>query len=243
MKRFFDLILSIIGIILTSPIILIFSFLIWLKDNQNPIYISNRIGYKGRNFKMYKLRSMIINADKTGVDSTSSNDPRITPTGKFIRKYKLDEFTQFYNILKGDMSFVGPRPNVKRDVDIYTSIEKKLLNVKPGITDFSSIVFSDEADILRGKDDPDIAYNQLIRPWKSRLGLFYIENRNLLIDFTLILITFVNTFSRKLAIFLITKMLVFLKAPEKLINISKRKSLLEPFPPPGSDIIVTSRKH
>ena len=126
---------------------------------------------------MVKIRSMIINADKTGVDSTSSDDMRITSVGKVIRKLKLDELSQLWNVLIGDMSLVGPRPNVKSETDLYTKIEKNLLNVKPGITDFSSIVFSDEGDILSGSDDPDLLYNQLIRPWKSRLSLFYIEKR------------------------------------------------------------------
>lgn len=241
MKRLFDLTLSFIGILLTLPIVLIFSFLIWNQDKANPIYISERIGYKGDIFKMIKLRSMIINADKSGVDSTSADDPRITSIGKLIRKFKLDEFTQFINIFIGDMSFVGPRPNVKRDVDIYTYYEKKLLDIKPGITDFSSIIFSDEADILKEKNDPDISYNQLIRPWKSRLGLFYINNNNILIDICLIFITLINIFFRKFALKLTTILLIFLKAPENLIKISKRNSVLKPFPPPGSDIIVTAR--
>jgi lipopolysaccharide/colanic/teichoic acid biosynthesis glycosyltransferase len=114
---------------------------------------------------------MIKNADQSGVDSTGAADRRITPVGHFIRRYKLDEITQLWNVLKGDMSLVGPRPNVQRETDMYTGIERRLLSVKPGITDFSSIVFSDEGDILKDHADPDIAYNQLIRPGKSALGL------------------------------------------------------------------------
>ena len=184
---------------------------------------------------------MVVNADLSGVDSTSSNDKRITNLGRIIRKFKLDELTQFLNILKGEMSFVGPRPNVKRDVKIYTDIEKRLLSIKPGITDFSSVIFSDEGNILKDKSDPDIAYNQLIRPWKSRLGLFYIDNRNIIIDLLLILITFINIFSRKLSLNLTSSLLVLMKAPKNLIRISKRNRELKPFAPPGSDIIVTSR--
>ena len=121
---------------------------------------------------MIKLRSMIVNAEKSKVDSTSSNDPRITKIGKIIRKLKLDELSQLFNVFIGEMSLVGPRPNVKRETDLYTKVEKNLLSVKPGITDFASIIFSDESEILKNVDDPDISYNQLIRPWKSRLGLF-----------------------------------------------------------------------
>ena len=109
---------------------------------------------------------MKINADKSGVDSTSNKDPRITGIGRFIRKYKIDELSQLFNVFLGSMSLVGPRPNVKRDTDLYTSLEKDLFLAKPGITDFSSIVFADEGDILEGHLDPDLAYNQLIRPWK-----------------------------------------------------------------------------
>ena len=111
---------------------------------------------------------MIINADSSGVDSTSATDSRITSIGHVIRRFKLDELTQLWNVFLGDMSLVGPRPNVRKETDLYTIPEKLLLTVRPGITDISSIIFSDEGDILANKKDPDLAYNQLIRPWKSR---------------------------------------------------------------------------
>ena len=128
---------------------------------------------------MIKIRSMKVNADLSGVDSTANDDSRITLVGKIIRKFKIDELAQLINVFLGQMSFVGPRPNVERETSLYTTEEKKLLNLKPGITDISSIVFSDEGDILEGRDDPDITYNQLIRPGKSKLGIFYIENSNI----------------------------------------------------------------
>jgi len=241
MKRLIDIVIALFGIIFTFPIILFLLILIWFQDKENPLYIAERIGYRGKVFKMIKLRTMVVNADLSGVDSTSSNDKRITNLGRIIRKLKLDEFTQFLNILKGEMSLVGPRPNVKRDVNLYTHIEKRLLSIKPGLTDFSSVIFSDEGDILKDKSDPDIAYNQLIRPWKSKLGLFYIDNSNIIIDLLLILITFINIFSRKLSLNLTSSLLVLMKAPKNLIRISKRNTELKPFAPPGSDIIVTSR--
>ena len=114
---------------------------------------------------------MIVKADKSKVDSTSANDPRITKVGAIIRKLKLDELTQLFNVFKGEMSFVGPRPNVERETNLYSNKEKELLKVKPGITDFSSIVFSDESEILKDHQNPDIAYNQLIRPRKNYLAL------------------------------------------------------------------------
>jgi len=184
---------------------------------------------------------MVVNADKSGVDSTSANDTRITPLGALIRKYKIDEIPNFFNIFKGDMSFVGPRPNVKRETDIYTDEEKKLLSVKPGITDFASIVFSDEGEILKDSKDPDLDYNQLIRPWKSRLGIFYINKRNLFIDLKLILITAIAILSRQKALNLVKKLLIKSKADKKLISVSTRQVSLVPTPPPGSDSVVENR--
>lgn len=241
MKRWIDIIASGLGLTVLSPVLLVVMFLIWKQDRHSPFYIAPRVGKGERLFRMVKLRSMIVGADKTGVDSTSATDSRITPIGSFVRKFKLDEITQLWNVLKGDMSLVGPRPNVKRETDLYTSIEKKLLSVKPGITDFASIVFSDENDILKDSKDPDIDYNQLIRPWKSRLGLIYIEHQNFLLDLALILLTAIATVSRPLALKGINALLAHLKAPEEVVRVSRREEKLVPHPPPGSDLIVTMR--
>ena len=189
MKRLFDLILASVGLIILFPIFVPVLFLVWIQDYKNPFYIADRVGLNNKIFKMIKIRSMVINADKSGVQSTSNDDSRITYIGKFIRKFKLDELSQLINVILGDMSFVGPRPNVIEEVNLYSLEEKKLLTVGPGITDFSSIVFSDEGSILEGADDPDLKYNQLIRPGKGYLGLFYVENSNLILDIKLIIIT------------------------------------------------------
>ncbi len=242
MKRTLDFLLSLIGLLLTSPILLPVIFLVWIQDWHSPFYIAPRVGRREKVFKMVKLRSMIINADKSGVDSTSSNDRRITGVGRFIRKYKLDELSQLWNVLIGDMSLVGPRPNVKRETDLYTVEEKKLLTVKPGITDFSSIVFSDEGDILKDYNDPDIAYNQLIRPGKSKLGIFYIEKRNIIIDLQLIYLTVIAIISKEKALVSITKILTNLGADNELIIIASRKNPLIPTPPPGAKNIVNNRE-
>ena len=241
MKRFTDLIISFLGLVLLSPVILPILIIVWLQDFHNPFYVASRVGKNEKIFKMIKLRSMKINADKSGVDSTSSNDSRITTVGKFIRKFKLDEISQLINVFIGDMSLVGPRPNVKRETDLYTLEEKHLLSVKPGITDFSSIVFSDEGDILKDSDDPDLDYNQLIRPWKSRMGIFYIKNKSLGLDLSLIFLTIISIFSRDLALKKINKILVRLNADKNLINIAKRNSKLIHAPLPGSTLIVKSR--
>lgn len=241
LKRLFDIVASSAGLLIASPILLPVMFLVWWKDRHSPFYIAARVGKNDRPFKMVKLRSMVIGADKTGVDSTSSNDNRITSVGRFIRRYKLDELTQLWNVFKGDMSLVGPRPNVKRETDLYTPVERKLLDVKPGITDISSVVFSDEGDILKDQVDPDIAYNQLIRPGKSTLGLLYIENQSLWLDIKLCIITIIAILSREKALAEIQKILQKINAPEDVRLLAKRNQPLVPLPPPGGDRIVTSR--
>jgi lipopolysaccharide/colanic/teichoic acid biosynthesis glycosyltransferase len=153
----------------------------------------------------------------------------------------LDEITQLWNVLSGDMSLVGPRPNVKRETDLYTDVEKKLLKVRPGITDLASIVFSDENDILHYSKNPDIDYNQLIRPWKSRLGLLYIEKKSFWLDIKLIFITLIAITSRDKALGGVNRLLSAMDAPDDVIRVSRREDKLVPFPPPGSDTIVTHR--
>ncbi len=242
MKVCFDYICAFLILLILSPLIIVCAFLIWRQDYKSPFYLGQRIGLHGKPFKMIKFRSMVQNADKTGVDSTSASDPRITAIGHFIRRYKIDEIPQLFNILRGEMSFVGPRPNVKRETDLYSKEEKELLEVKPGITDIASIVFSDEGEILKDKEDPDIAYNQLIRPWKSRLGLFYIANMSFLLDLKIIWLTFISVFSRKRALEEVSILLTQMKADKKLIEISLRKEPLKPTPPPGFDSIIVSRQ-
>lgn len=240
-KRLLDISISLLGLILAAPILLPVAFLVWYQDKHSPFYVAERVGTNFQTFKMVKLRSMVKNADSTGVDSTSVNDMRITPIGQIIRKYKLDELTQLWNVLIGDMSLVGPRPNVKRETDLYTSEEKKLLLVKPGITDFASIVFSDEGEILADKLDPDLSYNQLIRPGKSHLGLFYISVNKIRVDLLIILITTVAIISRDKALRLNTKLLLSLGASNETAELASRKFPLIPTPPPGSSTIVNTR--
>ena len=139
------------------------------------------------------------------------------------------------------MSLVGPRPNVERETKLYTSEERLLLEVRPGITDIASIVFSDEGDILKGHDDPDLAYHQLVRPGKSRLGLFYLQNRGLFMDMALIGLTAVAVINKAMALTLLVRVLSFFKAPPCLIKLASRKEKLVPAPPPGAEKIVTSR--
>jgi len=192
-------------------------------------------------FPMVKLRTMVVNADKSGVDSTSTDDKRITSFGQTIRRFKIDELTQLWNVSLGQMSLVGPRPQVERDVDIYTSEERHLLDLRPGITDFASIVFADEGSILAGRVDPDLAYNQLIRPWKSRLGLLYACHRTLWIDIKLIVATILAVLARNKALRMVHKMLIDLDADHELLTVCLRNTELTAAPPPGTDEIVQSR--
>ena len=234
MKRILDFILSLIGLVLASPILLPTIFLVWIQDWHSPFYIAPRVGKNEKLFKMLKLRSMVINADKSGVDSTSSNDKRITGVGRFIRKYKMDELSQLCNVLIGDMSLVGPRPNVKRETDLL------VLGHCP--TCLGSIVFSDEGDILKDQVDPDIAYNQLIRPGKSMLGIFYIKNRSIFIDLKLIFLTATAIVSKENALKGVVSLLRKLKAEDILVQIASREKELVPMPPPGATNIVTNRE-
>lgn len=241
LKRTVDIIVAVIGLALSSVLIVPVAIAVWLQDLRSPFYLGERVAKGGGAFKMVKLRSMVIKADRSGVDSTSANDPRITRVGRFIRSYKLDELTQLWNVLCGQMSLVGPRPQVKRDADLYTEKERRLLTVRPGITDFSSIVFADEGEILRGKPDPDLAYNQLIRPWKSRLGLFYVDKSCLSLDLRLLWLTAVAIVSRRRALQGVHAELVRGGAPPDLAQIALRTVALQPAVPPGGTNIVTSR--
>lgn len=232
LKRIFDLSFSIIALLLLSPILVGVMVTIWLSDFHSPLYIASRVGKGGNPFKMAKLRSMIPDADKKGIFSTASDDQRITRIGRLIRRYKLDEFCQLWNVLVGNMSLVGPRPNVVSEVQRYTENEKKILSVVPGMTDFSSIVFSDENEILEGKSDPDSVYNELIRPWKSRLALIYIETRSFSLDLKLIACTVVNFISRKHALEMVKRLLQKRDVSEDILRVVTRENKLEPFPPP-----------
>jgi len=240
-KRSFDILLSLVAIIIFSPLILPLLFAIYLQDRHNPIYSAPRVGKDGRLFRMYKIRSMIIGADKNKVDSTAENDPRLTPLGRWVRRLKLDELLQFVNVLLGDMSVVGPRPNVQRETRLYSVQEQRLLSIKPGITDLSSIVFSDLGEILADSPDPNIAYNQLVRPWKSRLGLIYVKHQSLKLDLQIIYYTILAVISRRAALAQIVACLKKLNAPAKMIQVAERKAPLFPYPPPGMSEVVTER--
>ncbi len=228
MKRLFDIIASASGLVVLSPVLAVVLFLVWRQDRHSPIYFGERAAMGGGTFRMAKIRSMIVNADRTGVESTGAADNRITPLGHFIRRWKLDEITQLWNVLKGEMSLVGPRPNTLKGVSVYTPSERHLLDVRPGITDFSSIVFSDEGDIIKDAADPDQAYDALIRPWKSRLGLLYAKNAGVGLDLRLIWLTVLAIIDKPKALKGVEHALVGLGAEPDLIAVSRRDRPLQP---------------
>jgi lipopolysaccharide/colanic/teichoic acid biosynthesis glycosyltransferase len=242
MKRALDFTAALVGLVLLSPLLVILSIAIWLQDYHSPFYIAPRMGRGEKPFRMVKFRSMVIRADKTGVDSTAGDDPRITALGRFIRRFKLDEIPQLWNVLWGQMSLVGPRPNVERETVLYTPEEKRLLSVRPGITDLASIVFADEGEILQGSADPDLRYNQVIRPWKSRLGLLYVDAPcSVIRDLKVILLTVRGALDRSAALAGVYEMAASLGAQPELLEIVSRRNPLPVGAPPGASEVVTSR--
>lgn len=223
-KRLFDIVIAALGLIFLSPLILGAMLLVWAQDRHSPLYISRRVGRHGRSFPIVKIRSMVVAADRTGVTSTAATDLRITPIGHFIRRWKLDELTQLYNVLSGDMSLVGPRPNTENEVALYTPEQRRLLSVRPGITDFASIVFSDEGEILRDSDDPDQLYREIIWPWKSELGLLYVRHRRLSLDLRVIFITAIAIFDRRRALRMLQPVIAGLGASPRTLAAAARET-------------------
>jgi len=195
-KRFFDFIAAFLGLVVLSPVFAVIAIAIKI-DSPGPIFYRGvRVGRDGRSFKIFKFRSMITDAEKIGSTSTSNTDSRVTGMGKIIRKFKLDEFSQLINVLVGDMSIVGPRPQVQWAVDVFTEEEKKVLVLRPGITDWASIRFHNEGEIIAksGIADPDEAYLKLIHPEKMKLQLKYLREQSFLIDLLIILKTLSTLF-------------------------------------------------
>lgn len=190
MIRCFDILFSLLGILLLSPVFLILYISICLESKGGGFYRQQRVGRYGKDFYVYKFRSMRVGADRQGLITVGGRDPRITCIGYFIRKYKLDELPQLFNVLKGDMSLVGPRPEVRKYVDLYTDEQRRVLSVRPGITDYASIEYVDENKILGQAEDADKAYQEQIMPDKIRYNMRYIDNRSIIEYFKIIFLTF-----------------------------------------------------
>lgn len=186
MKRVFDIIFSLTVLLLFLPLGLVISVLILISSKGGIFYKQTRIGKNKKPFSLLKFRSMKIESDKKGKLTVGMNDKRITKIGGFIRKYKLDEFPQFINVIKGDMSIVGPRPEVKEYVDLYNEEELKILNVKPGITDYASLEYFRENEVLAQSKNPEKTYIEEIMPKKIALNYKYLKNPTLFHDFKII---------------------------------------------------------
>jgi lipopolysaccharide/colanic/teichoic acid biosynthesis glycosyltransferase len=182
LKRSFDMGASLLGLLVLLPLFVVVAIVLRWESPGPTFYRGFRAGRHGRAFRIFKFRTMVVNADKIGGPSSSADDPRITRAGNLLRRYKVDELPQLINVLRGEMSLVGPRPEVLQEVLLYTEEEKRLLEVRPGITDWASIRFRNEGEILRGSTDPHAAYREKIRPEKIRLGLEYVERRSFLTD-------------------------------------------------------------
>ena len=192
-----DLVVSVVGLILLAPFFLIFAILIKL-DSRGPVfYLQERVGKEGRLFNLIKFRTMRTGSDKAIAMTVGKRDGRITTIGHFLRKFKLDELPQLINVLKGEMSLVGPRPELKKFVDLYNEEQLKVISIKPGITDFASIQFRNENELLEGKEDPIDFYIKEIMPLKLALNLNYIANQSLLTDLRIIFQTILLIFFRK----------------------------------------------
>jgi lipopolysaccharide/colanic/teichoic acid biosynthesis glycosyltransferase len=233
-KRLMDLALSLALLIVSSPVVLAAMVVIFAHDRRSPIYWAPRVGLRGRDFRMAKLRTMRVDADRRGGSSTGRSDGRITAPGRWLRRWKIDELPQLWNVLIGQMSLVGPRPNVRwGGVDRYMREELGLLDGRPGVTDLASIVFFDEEDILEGAPDADAAYDRLIRPWKSRLGLLYLSRRSLWIDLRIIALTALAIVSKRAALQGVDAILAEWGAAADLRSVCRRDGPLPWTAPPG----------
>jgi lipopolysaccharide/colanic/teichoic acid biosynthesis glycosyltransferase len=195
-KRIFDFILSLFGIILLFPLFIVISILITLDSAGGILYLQTRVGKNNKDFKLFKFRTMKTDSDKKGLLTVGNADSRITRTGLWLRKYKLDELPQLFNVLLGNMSLVGPRPEVRKYVDMYSPEQIKVLSVKPGITDNASIEYADENELLSKHPEPEKFYISEVMPAKLKINLEYISNQSVAEDFRIILKTFFRIFKK-----------------------------------------------
>jgi lipopolysaccharide/colanic/teichoic acid biosynthesis glycosyltransferase len=189
LKRLFDFVCTLLGLVVLSPLLGLIAFAVKLSDGGPVLYRGLRSGLNGKAFRIWKFRTMVVDAEKTGVTATADDDPRVTRVGRFLRKYKLDELPQLVNVLVGEMSLVGPRPEVPQYTALFTAEEQAILSVRPGITDWATLWDVDEGAVLAGSDDPERVYLEKIRPEKIRLQLEYVRERTFGNDVKIILLT------------------------------------------------------
>jgi lipopolysaccharide/colanic/teichoic acid biosynthesis glycosyltransferase len=237
-KRALDFTFALAALVLLGPLLIAIALAIWIEDRGSPLYRGQRIARGRGRFKMLKFRSMTVDGWKSGVNSTASGDRRITRVGKILRKAKLDELPQLWNVLRGEMSLVGPRPQVPADASLYTPEECFMLDARPGLTDLASIVFADEGEILEGDADPDLLYNQIVRPWKSRLVLLWLARRSLAMDLWILGLTAAALVSREWALAGVARILIRWDAEPMLCRVAWRRGPPPPWPPPGAERVV-----
>ncbi|MEI7499962.1 MAG: sugar transferase [Bacteroidota bacterium] len=194
MIRFFDILFSITGLIIITPFFIVFALVIAIDSRGGAFYYQSRVGKNGKDFRLIKFRTMRIDAEKQGGLTIGARDSRITKSGYFLRKFKIDELPQLINVLKGDMSLVGPRPEIRKYVDQYTPEQRIVLTVKPGITDYASIVFMDENELLGRSSNPEKTYIEEIMPAKILLNMKYIENQGISEYFKILSLTIFSFF-------------------------------------------------
>jgi lipopolysaccharide/colanic/teichoic acid biosynthesis glycosyltransferase len=194
-KRSFDIVVSLLGVILISPLFLIISFLI-KRESPGPVFFRGiRIGKGGKEFRIFKFRTMVVDAEKLGGSSTAGDDPRLLKIGHFLKKYQLDELPQLINVLRGEMSLVGPRPEVEMYVGMMSEKERRIiLSVRPGMTDLASLWNFHESEVLRGSPDPEKTYQEKIRPTKIKFQMEYVKNRSFLLDLKIVIATILKLF-------------------------------------------------
>lgn len=192
MTRIFDILFATLGLVILSPLLIFVYVAIVLESRGGGFYRQERTGRYGKPFRLIKFRSMYVNADKHGLITVGGHDNRITRVGYYIRKYKIDELPQLINVVKGDMSIVGPRPEVKKYTDLYTEVQRKILDIRPGITDYASIKYVDENEILGTSDNPERTYIEQIMPDKIKLNMIYISQNGIKEYFKIIFLTLTN---------------------------------------------------
>ncbi len=194
-KRIFDILFSFIGLVFLLPVLLIIALAIFFDSRGSLIYKQQRVGKNNQDFFIYKFRTMYDGAEKKGLLTVGAKDSRVTRVGYYLRKYKLDELPQLLNVFKGQMSFVGPRPEVRKYVNLYTAEQLKVLEVKPGITDYASIQYANESELLASAADPEKFYIETVFPAKLKLNLKYIDEKKVGKDFLILFQTLVKIIS------------------------------------------------
>ena len=196
LKRSFDFVFSLVGLCILTPLLLLISILV-KADSKGPVfYLQQRVGKGGQLFGLLKFRTMQVDADKLTAITVGKRDPRITRLGYYLRKYKLDELPQLINVIKGEMSLVGPRPELKKFVDLYTDEQRLVISIRPGVTDLASIEYRNENELLEGKDDPIGYYIQEIMPHKLELNRYYLQHQSLKLDVQILFMTAVSIFKK-----------------------------------------------